>query len=290
MSQARIIINVSNEPQSHANGLSGTFTVPAKKPHEEFGMLVVCPTPEIQDIGSGRKTIHWPKAGPIARDIVGLNSDACAHTPGSPGSREKWGLLLCAAEPDVPRDWLDAQETEIDFLNNNPPDTKMRIDKPTGALVATNVEPVEIQQKKVELSNRVQECHFRFLKECRKLVMKAEVEQAKNAMQKEDSRLVAEGDAIYAGPENGRRDINEIHKRACIRMGQERPWCYIPQNLVDCPGCGAKIKEHILSCPHCAGWLDEGLDELRAMKPKERALKMYPERYTEPVGAKGEKH
>src|SRR5258707_925903 len=122
MSQAKIVINVSNEEHAHSNGLSGNWIVPANKQNEEFSMLVVYPTPEIQDIGDQRKVVHWLKAAPLAADIVGLRSDAAAHTPGSPGTKEKWGLLLCAAEPDVPKDWLNAREEEMNFLNENPPD------------------------------------------------------------------------------------------------------------------------------------------------------------------------
>jgi len=148
MSQAKIIINVSDEDHSHSNGLSGMWTVPGKK-KEDFSCLVIYPTPEIQDIGDQRKVVHWLKAGPLALDIVGMRSDACAHTLGSTGNKEKWGLLLCEAEPDVPRDWLDAREVEMNFLNDNPPDTKMRLDKKSGALVAVNIEAVEVVEKKI---------------------------------------------------------------------------------------------------------------------------------------------
>lgn len=289
MSQAKIIINVSTDQQSHANGLSGSLTVLGKKANEEFGILVVYPSPEIQDIGDQRKVVHWLKASPLAQDVVGLRSDAAAHTPGSPGTREKWGLLLCEAEPDVPKELLAAKEEELNFLNENLPDTKFRKDKATGALVAVNVEPVEVVEKKIELSATIQKLQREFEDACRKLVQKSEIKRALTNLGREDARLVAEGDTIWAGPELGRANVNELHKRACIRLGQDRPWCYVPQQQVDCPGCGAKIKENILTCPHCSGWLDEGIEQLRKMPPKERATTMYPERYAEPVGATGKK-
>ncbi|HEX3156796.1 MAG TPA: zinc ribbon domain-containing protein [Candidatus Angelobacter sp.] len=287
MSQAKIIINVSAEEHSHSNGLSGTLVVPAKTANEEFAMLVVYPTPEIQDIGDQRKTVHWLKAGPLAMDVVGLRSDAAAHTMGSTGTKEKWGLLLCEAEPDVPKELLSAQELEIEFLDDNAPDYKMRKDKKSGAIVQVDVSPVEIQERKSELSAAVETLRKKFERHCRTLVQAKEVALAKKNLLKEDARLVAEGDAYWAGNEQDKKNINAIHRRACIRMGQERPWCYVPQNLIDCPGCGAKIKENILSCPHCAGFLDEGIEELRAMKPRDRAMKMYPERYADPVQASG---
>jgi len=280
MSQASIIINVSNQEQSHSNGLSGNWTVPAKKDDEEFSILVVFPTSEIQDIGDGRRVTHWLKALPLAKDIVGLRSDAAAHGHGSSGTKEKWGLLLCEAQPDLSKDLLEAIEQEMNYLNNNPPDVKYKRDPETKATVATNVEDVEVRDKKIELSFMVQELRKEFVAECRTLVTRAEIARAKNALMREDQRLVAEGDRMWARPaEQG--NINELHRNACTRLGQERPWCYTPLQLVDCPGCGAKIKENIITCPNCAGMLDEGIENLRAMSLKERGAKMYPNRYAE---------
>jgi hypothetical protein len=286
MSQARLVINVSDMEQVHSNGLSGTWIVPGKKPNEEFSVLVVYPTAEIQDIGDQRRIRHWLKATPLAMDIVGLRSDAASRGPGSPGTKEKWGLRLCEAEPDLPKELLNAQEAEIDFLNENPPDVKMRKDMKSGAICATNVEPESVQRKKQELSDLVQKFRQEFERDCRKLVTKAEVQKAKQALTLEDQRAVAEGDRMWARPAE-QQNVDETHRNACRRLGQERPWCYVPQQLVDCPGCGAKIKENVLSCSHCAGWLDEGIEKLRAMPPKERAQKMYPERYAEPMTAGG---
>lgn len=290
MSQANIIINVSDDNHSHANGLSGIWTVPAKKDKEEFGILVVYPTPEIQDIGDNRRIAHWLKSSPLAKDIVGLRSDAAAHGPGSPGTKEKWGLLLCEAEPDIPRELLKAQEDEIEFLNFNPPDVKMRKDKQSGAVVAINDEPEAIAQRKQELSDAVQELKADFEAQCRKMVSKAEVAKAKRVLQNEDQRLISEADAIWAGPEPGRINVNDIHKRACRRLGQTRPWCYVPEQLVDCPGCGNKIKEQVLFCGNCQGRLFEGIEVLRKMPPAERAAKMYPDMVAaEPMAPVGKK-
>jgi hypothetical protein len=282
MSQARLIINVSDREQAHANGLSGTWTVPGKKPDQDFAMLLVYPTPEIQDIGDQRRVMHWLKATPLAKDIVGLRSDAAAHGQGVSGTKEKWGLLLCEAEPDLPRELIKAFEEEIEYLNNNMPDVKFRKDKESGAVVAVNVEPESVSLKKIELSTKVQDLRYSFEQACRKLVQKSEVAKAKRVLTTECQRLVAEADRMWARPTE-QQNVNELHRWACTYLGQERPWCYVPQQLVDCPGCGAKIKEFILSCPHCAGFLDEGREELMAMKPKERAMRMYPERYAEPV-------
>lgn len=285
MSQAAIVLNVTDQPHSHANGLSGIWTVPGKKEKEDFSILVVYPTVEIQDIGDQKRVNHWLKAMPIARDIVGLTSDAAAHSPGVKGSKEKWGLALCEAEPDLPKQLIKAMEDEIEFLNNNPPDVKYRRDPVSKANVATNIEPSEIKAQKEDLSFNIQALRKEFEKECRSLVQRSEVSKAKAVLLVEDQRLVAEGDRMWARPAE-QQNINELHRVACRRIGQERPWCYVPTQLVDCPGCGAKIKENILSCPVCSGWLDEGIEELRGMPPKIRSVKMYPERLAEPVGSK----
>lgn len=289
MGQASIVINVSDVPHVHSNGLSGTYTVPAKPADEDFGILVVYPGYEVQDIGDKRTTQHHPKSLTIARDIVGLNSDAAAHSVGSPGTKEKWGLRLCEVGADLPQELLDAIDEEIAFLNANPPDVKQKYDPINRINVAVNIEADSVKEQKVDLSEKVEKLRRAFEKACRKLVKPADVEKARAVMHHEDQRLISEADQMHAQGERTRENINELHKAACRRMGQTRPWCYTPEQLVDCPGCGTKIKENVLSCASCGGWLDEGLDVLRAMKPKERAQKMYPERYAEPMTAGGKK-
>lgn len=281
MAQARIIINVSDQEHSHSNGLSGTWTVPAKQPNEQFGQLVIYDRSEIQDLGENRRTQNhdWANAPELAKSIMGIGSHA--------GSKEKWGLLLCEAEPDLPRELEKAIAEETAYLNKHVPQAVFVKDQESGALVATNKELESVTRRKQDLSDLVQELRRAFEKDCRKLVQKSEVVRASTNLLLEDQRMIAQGDQIWAGPEPGRINISELHKNACIRLGQQRPWCYIPQQLVACPGCGAMIKENILSCPQCTGWLDEGIEELRGMKAKDRAMKMYPERYAEPVGASG---
>ena len=286
MSQAAIIINVSDQEQIHSNGLSGTWTVPGKKPEEEFAMLVVYPSHEIQDIGEQRRVSHWLKAYPIAQDIVGLRSDAAAHGVGVSGTKEKWGLLLCEAQPDLTKELLTALEVEIEYLNTHMPDHKFKKDQATGATVAVNVEDESVRAMKQKLSDDVVRERAKFEAYCRSLVQKKELAKARGSMLMEDQRLVAEGDRMWARPSE-QANISELHKRACNRLGQERPWSYMPMQLVDCPGCGEKVKENILTCGKCGGWLDEGIDRLRKMPPKERAIKMYPDRDADAVASVG---
>lgn len=286
MLDARIVINVRDTPHLHANGLAGNYIVPEKKADEEFAILVVYNAHEIQDVGNQAKTEHWPSSLSVALDILGKNSDATAHTQGAVGGAEKWGLLLCEAAPDIPKELMTAIDEERAFLNDNPPEIKQKRDRKSKMMLATTVDPPEIADQKNKLALRVEKLRNKFTEDCRKLVTKAEVAKAKLNMKVEDQRLVAEGDKLQGGNEMSKRNLGELHMGACRRLGQTRAWCYTPEQLVACPGCGAQIREDILTCPQCTGWLDEGINELRALKPKDRAMKMYPERYGEPVAAR----
>lgn len=281
MDTVAIIINISDQMQLHSNGLSGTWIVPPKTAKDEFGMLVVYPQGEPQDQGDNRSKVQTVEAMDLAKSIIGFGSDA--------GSKEKWGLVLCAAQPDIPRTLLAAIREEREFLNDNPPDVKTRIDKKSGAVGLVNIESSDIGAQKVKLSYAVRDLRLEFEESCRKLVTKKEIAFGKKNQQEEDQKKVAEGDRMWAGPEAGRGNINELNTRACARLGQSRPWAYVPEQLVDCPGCGAKIKENILACPHCTGWLDEGIEELRVMPPKERKRAMYPSQDSDAVATSGKK-
>jgi hypothetical protein len=284
MLDARIIINVSDQPHAHHNGISGNFIVPGRQPGEEFGILVIHSARELQDVGNNIKTEHWPSSTSVAEDVLEMHSDAAAHSPGSPKGAMKWGLLLCQANPDIPKELVQALDAERMFLNDNRPEIKQRRDPKSRMMLSLNIHEPGVAEKKQELANAVLREREKFTAYCRKLVTKAEIAEAKKNLQFEDQRLVAEGDKMWAGNAAAKLNIGEPHNRACIRLGQERPWCYVAKQLVDCPGCGAKISENILSCPACHGWLDEGIEELRAMTAKKRKAKMYPE-MMEPASA-----
>ncbi len=284
MSQARIVINVRDQEYYHCNGLAGMFTVPAKAINEEFSMLVVYGGSEIQDLGDNRHTQNkdWASATDLARSIIGIGSNA--------GSREKWGLLLCDAEPDLPRELEKAISEEIVYLNKHIPANRTQKDPETGINVMVNNESEAVSKRKEELSYRVQDLRQEFEKECRKLVTKAEIIRAKRNLLIEDQLLIAQGDQIWAGPEPQRININELHKNACIRLGQERPWCYVARAQQPCPGCGGYIPENVITCKLCGAIFDEAMDAYPKMHPKDRARSLYPERYADPVQASGAPH
>lgn len=289
MSYCSVIINVSNRKQSQ-RVCQAEYIIPAKVGEEQFGILVVFPQREIQDIGDNRRVNHIVKSKPIARDIVGMNSDAAAHASGAPGSFEKWGILLCHAEPMLPRELEDAIEAETEYLNKHMPVVGYERDAESGAAVAVNRERPNVEEKKIELSLAVQELRSKFESECKSLVTMAEIKKAQANLQRECQRLISEADQMWATNLPAiRQSVNELHRWACELSGQEREWCYVPQQLLDCPGCGKKVKDNILFCPFCAGDLSEGIVDLAKLHPRERKLKMYPNQIAEPVAAGGKR-
>jgi hypothetical protein len=279
MAQASIIINVSELEFTHYNGLSGQHVVPSKKPDEQFGILIVYPTPEIQDIGDERRTIHWLKSTPLAKDIAGMRSDD--------GNYTRFGVLLCEAEPELSKELLKAIEDEIEFLNENPPDVKYKKQK-DGIMGAINVESDEVKREKVRLSNAVQKFRQKFERECRSLVTREEVAKARQTMLSTYAQLVSDGDTLWAGNEIDRRNISELAKRACRALGLERPWCYAPVQQFPCPGCGKPCRENVITCGSCGAVFDRDIEAYAKMSNAEKARALYPERYTEPepVGKK----
>lgn len=278
--KAALIINISDQSHSHNNGAAGNWIIPAKTEKEDFALLVVYPVNEIQDIGNNRTTSTTIEGTRLAKDIVGRGSDG--------GSKEKWGVMVCSAEPKIPDALEDAMKEEREYLSKHKPQSKMVKDEESGALVAENVEKESVSAQKVELSLKVQELRWQFEKDCRKHVTPKELQAAKTAFISECQRLVAEADSMWQRP-NEKINVTIRHQRAAGVLRQEREWAYSPKQLVGCPGCGAMITENILTCPACAGWLAEGIEELRGMKPKDRALLMYPDRFAEPVGHDGKK-
>jgi hypothetical protein len=68
--------------------------------------------------------------------------------------------------------------------------------------------------------------------------------------------LVAEADAMWARG-HSYREISDMHRRAALSLGIERDWAFVPQQLVDCPACGEKVKPNVAVCRHCRAVLDE---------------------------------
>jgi hypothetical protein len=276
---ANVIINVSDIEFTHGNGLSGQHIIRARKEGEQFGILVVYPTPEIQDIGDERKTVHWLKATPLARDICGMRSEDGQYT--------RMGVLLCAAEPDLSRDLEKAIEEEMEFLNDNIPEVKYKKTK-EGAMVAYNVETDDVRDRKIKLSRTVQQERIKFEKLCRSLVTKEEVERARKNMLATAAKLVSDGDTLWAAGGDNHKNISELVKWACRLLGLERPWCYVAVAQFPCPGCGKPCRENVITCGSCGAVFSFEIVEYSKMTNREKALSLYPDRFVEPepAGAK----
>lgn len=275
MAEAHIIINCGPIEIVHGNGLSGQHVIPKRGADGSFGMLVVYPTPEIQDIGDLRRTVHWLKSLPLAKDIAGERSE---H-----GNYAKEGVLRVAAEPDLPKELLNAIEEEMDFLNANIPEVKYV--KKDGVMCAINVEDAETKKEKIRLSKTVASERKKFEAHCRTLVTKEEVSRAKRTMMDNNARLVSDADTLWAGPEDGKRNISERAKVACRELGLERPWCYIAVQQFPCPGCGKPCRDGVITCGSCGAVFDREFADYAKMTNAEKARSLYPDRYKEPTPA-----
>ena len=266
MAECALVINVGKVEQSQALGALGTYTVPPPPPGEEFGLLVIYPAGEIHDIGNqGTKTM-LVEALEIAKSIAGTGS--------KDSMMQRWGLLTCKAVPDLPKSLETALKAEAVYLNKHKPMVRYRRDE-SGTLVADNVYEEGEREKRDLLSRTVVEERDAFHQQCRKLVDKSEVAAAKANLYGEYARLVAQGDLFWQRPTD-QRNISDLHRQACIAMGQERPWCYVPMSLEPCPGCQAQISPKTIKCPKCGAMIEFEFKEYDKMSRDDRAKLLYP--------------
>jgi len=248
MPEVAIVLNVNSEKYDYPRGILGTYTVPAAT-EEGFGLLVVYSRGEVQDVGNGnRKVNEMIPARLLAQDILGYGGERM----------EKRGLLICEAEPDETKDIEKAVRAEKDYLNAHPPDIRQRMNQTLKVREVVNMQDMEpgAREEKIKLSDAVQKARAKFEAYCRSLVTKAEVEKAKKNLEREDQRLVAEGDTLWSQEVN-RKEVTAKHQDAAKRLGQERPWVYMPSAMEDCEACGRKVKKGVAICGHCGALLNE---------------------------------
>lgn len=272
MAECSIIINVSDQEYRHGAGMAGFQIIPPKPPDAPFSMMVVYPTPEIQDIGDNRTTTHWLKSRPLAQNICGMHTDQ---------PLTKWGVLLCEAELDMPKSLEKAIEAEHIFLNENPAQHTHRLQVINGSkvMVAVNIDGDDIKNQKRHLSEVVLYERENFETACRKQIKKEEIAKAIAGMHTEYGRLIVDADQLWAKGPDAQRDISDLHRRACRAMGQERPWCYTAFSQFPCPGCGKPCRDRVITCPSCGAIFDRDIEEYEHMSNAEKARALYPERY-----------
>jgi len=163
------------------------------------------------------------------------------------------GVLLCKAEPELPKELIKLFEAERAFLEENRPEGRYVRKGPS--VEWKNMESAEVSKEKNRLSAEILRERDKFHEYCRTLVTVQEVKTANQNMVTEFGRLIAEADMMWARPPE-QVNISDLHRQACRAMGQERPWSYTAVQLVDCEGCGVKHKEGIAVCPHCGAILD----------------------------------
>jgi hypothetical protein len=126
MAQCSIIINVSDQPHVHSNGLSGQFIVPGKRGRRFRDSRRL---PGARDPGhrlDNRKEVHYLKVRNTALDIMGFGSDASAHVPGR--AAEMRNGACCSAKPNrtCRKNWKRPGRRR-QFLDHNPPDVKIQV-------------------------------------------------------------------------------------------------------------------------------------------------------------------
>jgi hypothetical protein len=266
-----IVINVSDQEVTQSLGNLGKFTVPAREGKDKFAFLVVEPGLETVDEGFGKShTKEWDGFD-VARDVCGMNSDQ---------RMEPRGILLCAARPNFPEELRDAEREAAKF----------NLGHPRGYDQMKNLYDPQFD-KKVEMGARIQALRAKFQAECVQLVTAEEISKATKNLYAEAQRLVLAADLLWAGNPQDKAEITAQHRRAAELIGQERPWAYLAAELVDCPGCGMKIKKGVITCGHCGALISETEETYAAMTPNEKARSLYPERFAPdqepvPVGKK----
>ena len=274
MPEVAIVINVNNEKYDYSRGILGVYTVPAaewKSTHmvdRKFGVLVVYSRGEVQDVGNGQRKVNEAvPARKLAEDIVGYGGERM----------EKRGLLICAAEPDEPKELEKAIRAEKEYLNTHPPDIRQRMNPVLRVREVVNMQDLEpgAKEEKIKMSQTVERARLKFEAYCRTLVTNDEVELAVENLVREDKRIFSEAQTLYS-MEGNRKEITLKHQNAANRIGQEAPWVFTPASMEDCPACGAKVKKAVAICQHCGAVLDD---------KKAREYKVGPYRVEQRVGA-----
>jgi len=243
MSEAAIIINVKNQPHVYLKGPLGIFTVPAADEHG-FGMLVVRPMGEIQDIGSMQSRRNEPiPALKLCTDIMGEKG-------------KQMGLLVCKANPDVPKSLEKAEQAEREFLFENRGEVRSKLNQNRKMHEMTTVYEPEVKAEMIKLSKKVSEERAKFEAACREMVTPKEVAEAKKNLMDYALELCKEGDRLYS-MESTRKDINVPHQWAAAHAGHSAPWCSDPTPKQPCVGCGSMVRTDVATCPSCHAVLDE---------------------------------
>lgn len=246
--EAAIVINTGENRYVYPRGILGTYIVPGKE-GRDFGLLVVYSRGELQDIGNGQRKIEEAiPARSIAEDILGFGSER----------KEKFGLLLCAAEPEVPKDLERAIREEKDFLNAHPPDVRMKKNPVLKMTEAVNMQDAEpgVRDQKIKLSKRVQDERRKFEESCRKLVTKEEIAKSQANRMVECKRLFQEAEHLWARPAT-RNEVTAVHQQAARELHRQAEWCYDPKEMEDCEACGVAVNKGVAICSHCGAILDD---------------------------------
>lgn len=83
----------------------------------------------------------------------------------------------------------------------------------------------------------------------------AELKEAREKLEAFYRNLVAGADRQWERTHNVVL-ISDLERRAAKELHLEKEWCYEPQQRVDCPACGEKLKPGVAVCRVCGAVLD----------------------------------
>lgn len=83
----------------------------------------------------------------------------------------------------------------------------------------------------------------------------SELKEAREKLEKFYRNLVAGADRQWERTHNVVL-ISDLERRAAKELHLEKEWCYEPQQRVDCPACGEKLKPGVAVCRVCGAVLD----------------------------------
>lgn len=105
-----------------------------------------------------------------------------------------------------------------------------------------------------------------------------ELETARGKLQRYAEVMVADGnrrnlEGHSDKPGVGINSIGVMHRKFALYLGQNVPWAQLVQQMIDCPGCGDRVKPNIIQHVACGYVFDEDRFDSRMAKPTTKTKK-----------------
>lgn len=214
------IFNISPYAQRIEHPLFGCLTIPACPEGKEYSDPSIIRGLVFNGVPVEMKTVEMRhESGRVcAVDLLGIGP-----FKSKANSLLKWGIFIAAEDTF---DLKDVCEVTVARGRNNAP-IKMQL-------------PRWVKSGKLGINPT-----------------KKELAAANERFSETDFALIAEADQYWNDGPNEQKNITRMHREALTRRGQLREWSKPLQSLIDCPGCGEKIKPTILKHIACGYMVQE---------------------------------